>query len=262
MQAQLAIATVTTTALILVAEAGAQTPADFVVTERDRMIQEIESWDSVLEDWERRARTGNIRSEYEVEVVATFDPGEARFEPQPGGLYFYENLDRQSPFAHGPDPRPESKSSGIVVGDARSKEVIAHYEFAPEMFSSVHTTVMSPDGTFLYIVGPRSGVSNEEFQALGTPGTLFKVDALTLQPVSQLTVGGRIHHGQIFQDRYILFDTFAREEDGLDIFLFDPVTDEIVGGVRDEDLGGGTATAFTDGAVSYTHLTLPTKRIV
>ena len=251
MQARLAIATVSTTALILLADAGAQTPADFVITERDRMIQEIESWESVLEDWERRARTGSIESEYEVGVVATFEPGEARFEPQPGGLYFYENLDRQSPFAHGPDPRPESKSSGIVVGDARSMEVIAHHEFAPEMFASVHTTVMSPDGKYLYIVGPRFGVSNEEFQALGTPGTLIKVDALTLQPVSQMTVGGRIHHGQIFQDRYILFDTFAREEDGLDVFLFDPVTEEIVGGVRDEDLGGGTATAFTDGEYIY-----------
>ncbi|MYJ95964.1 MAG: hypothetical protein F4053_10365, partial [Proteobacteria bacterium] len=116
MQVQPAIATAISTALILVAEAGAQAPADFVVTERDRMIQEIESWDSVLEDWERRARIGSIGSEYGVEVVATFDPGEARFEPHPGGLYFYENLDRQSPFAHGPDPRPESKSSGIVVG--------------------------------------------------------------------------------------------------------------------------------------------------
>lgn len=50
MQVQPAIATVTTTALILLTEAGAQTPADFVITERDRMIQEIESWDSVLED--------------------------------------------------------------------------------------------------------------------------------------------------------------------------------------------------------------------
>jgi len=242
----------TTASPIIAQEQPAGTGAtDFVTTERDRLVQQIESWESVLADWERRAKIGSIKSDYDVRVVATFDPGTAKFEPRPGGVYFYENVDRQSPFAHAPDPRPESKSSVIVVGDAVTKEIIAHYEFPPEMFSSVHTTVMSPDGRYLYIVGPRPGVSNEDYQALGTPGTLIKVDALTLQPVSQLTVGGRIHHGQIFQDRYILIDTFAREENGLDISLFDPVTDEIIGGVRDEDLGGGTATAFTDGEYIY-----------
>ena len=186
MRAQLALATVTVTASILLAEAGAQIPADFVVTERDRMVQEIESWETVLEDWERRARNGSIRSEYEVEVVATFDPGEARFVPQPGGIYFYENVDRQSPFAHAPDPRPESKSSVIVVGDARSREVIAHYEFAPEMFASVHTTAMSPDGREMW------ATSNRESR-------IYVFDAGTREPLTLIdmpTTGGA--HGLVW----------------------------------------------------------------
>ena len=74
MQAIPATATLTLTALIPLAEAGAQIPAEFVVTERDRMVQEIESWETVLEDWERRARTGSIRSGYEVEVLASSCP--------------------------------------------------------------------------------------------------------------------------------------------------------------------------------------------
>ena len=54
------------------------------------------------------------------------------------------------------------------------------------------------------------------------------MDALTLEPISLLIVGGRRHHGQVFRDRYRLMDTFARDPDGLDVFLLDPQTDEIL----------------------------------
>ena len=81
--------------------------------------------------------------------------------------------------------------------------------------------------------------------------TLLIADALTLQPVKQITIGGRLHHGQVFRDRYMLLDTFARDPDGLDIMLFDPATDAVIGGVRDEDLGGASYTAFTDDEFIY-----------
>ena len=81
--------------------------------------------------------------------------------------------------------------------------------------------------------------------------TLLKVDAVTLQPVKQLTIGGRIHHAQVFQDKYLLVDTFGRDPDGLDVFLFDPESEEIIGGVRDEELGGSTYVSFSDGEYIY-----------
>lgn len=55
----------------------------------------------------------------------------------------------------------------------------------------------------------------------------------------------------MFRDRYLLIDTFARDPDGLDIMLCDPETDTILGGVRDEELGGATYTAWTDDEFIY-----------
>ena len=80
---------------------------------------------------------------------------------------------------------------------------------------------------------------------------MLKVDALTLQPIKQLDVGGRTHHAQIFQDKYLLIDTFIASPGGLDVFLFDPETDQIIGGVRSEDLGGSSYTAYTDNEFIY-----------
>ena len=48
-----------------------------------------------------------------------------------------------------------------------------------------------------------------------------------------------------------LIDTFISDPDGLDIFLLDPETDQIIGGVRSEDLGGSNYTAYTDDEFIY-----------
>jgi DNA-binding beta-propeller fold protein YncE len=117
--------------------------------------------------------------------------------------------------------------------------------------AAVHTTAVSPDGKFVYIVGskPETEPTNQ-ILALDAPATLIKVDAVTLQPVKQITMGGRLHHAMVFRDK-ILLDTFSRDADGLDVMLLDPATDKIVGGVRDEDLGGSSYTAFTDDDYIY-----------
>jgi mono/diheme cytochrome c family protein len=62
---------------------------DYFLTDRDKSIQAIESFDSVLADWKRRSKPGNIKHTYEVREVADFEPGEPKFRPEPGGLYFY-----------------------------------------------------------------------------------------------------------------------------------------------------------------------------
>ena len=101
----------------------------------------------------------------------------------------------------------------VVVGDAETREVIAHYEIPAELRSAVHGTAVTPDGRYVYITGARP---DGELEPQGYAGTgiqtaasLLKIDALTLQPVKQIAIGGRMHHAQIFQDRYMLIDTFA-----------------------------------------------------
>ena len=51
-------------------------------TDRDLAVEKIESFETVLADWQRRAKTGSLKRTYETRVLTTFDPGEARFEPQ------------------------------------------------------------------------------------------------------------------------------------------------------------------------------------
>jgi DNA-binding beta-propeller fold protein YncE len=222
---------------------------DYFLTDRDKTVQQIEAFESVLSDWERRAKTGSIKHSYEVREVREFDPGKPRFSPQPGGIYFYENLGTSGRIR--PEGTSPPKSAQIVVGDAAGKKVIASYELPPELRGSVHTTVMSPDGKYVYIIGARPFSRAETEFSLTTPQSLLKVDAVTLQPVRQLMIGARLHHGQIFQDRYLLLDSFARDNDGLDIMLFDPQTDQIIGGVRSDDLGGSPYTAWTDNEFIY-----------
>ncbi|MEE3198240.1 MAG: YncE family protein [Pseudomonadota bacterium] len=222
----------------------------FPTTERDQLVGSIESFDDLLKNWQRRAKTGSVMHSYEVQEIALFEPGEPKFEPQPGKTYFYENLGTTTNFYSAGRKTVGAESSQVSVGDAETKEMIAAYELSPELRSSVHTTVVSPDGKFVYIVGAFSS-DDASSAGLNAIASLVKIDALTLQPVKQMTIGGRMHHGQIFQDRYLLIDTFAREEIGLDVFLFDPETDEVIGGIRGEDLGGNTYTSYTDNEYIY-----------
>lgn len=237
---------------LAVAKSRAPAQFEFAMTDRDLAVEAVESFGSVLTDWKRRANPGSIAQSYATKVLATFDPGESKFEPQTDHTYFYENL------GNSPD-HPEifvgyrpPVSTQIVVGDAATKEVIASYELSPTLRAAVHGTLMSPDGRWVYIVGARASDSAEPADAsMRGSATLIKADALTLQPVAQIAIGGRLHHGQIFQDRYLLLDTFSREPDGLDVMLYDPETDQVLGGVRDEALGGRTYTSWTDGEYIY-----------
>lgn len=226
---------------------------EFPKTERDLVVESIQSFGSVLTDWQRKSATGSIGRSYDSETLATFDPGEPKFEPEPGRTYFYENLGTNPNLSVLETGSKPPTSSQIVVGDAATKDVIAAYELPPTLRAAVHTTAVSPDGRHVYIVGPPRGAmeSANPGGALGTSATMIVADAVTLQPIKRVTIGGRLHHGQVFRDRYVLLDTFARDPDGLDVMLFDPATDKVIGGVRDEDLGGISYTSFTDGTFIY-----------
>ena len=228
--------------------------AEVFLTERDKLVMQIQSFDTVLADWQPHANSGSLKRDYQVQELATFDSGEQVFHPEPGELYFYMN----TAATHGRplidfDETP-TNTSQVVVGDARTKEVIVYSQLPAELRGAVHTTVLSPDGRYVYIVGPGTNIGGPALTGsseLRTSATLLKVDALSLRPIKQLAVGGRLHHGQVFQDRYLLMDTFTSDPDGLNVFLFDPETDKIIGGVSRADLGGLNYTSYTDDEFIY-----------
>ena len=229
--------------------AAARVPeTEFQLTERDKLVMHIQSFDTVLAEWPRRAKTGSLGRDYEVQLLETFEPGEQVFQPEPGRVYFYQNTGTTVRMVdHGETP---TNTSQVVVGDALAREVITFGQMPQRLRGGVHTTVLSPDARHVYIIGGGLGLGGGPGSAR-TASTLLKVDALTLQPVKHLNIGGRLHHGQIFQDRYLLLDMFTSDPDALDVFLFDPETDEIVGGIRGEYLGGRNYTSFTDDEFIY-----------
>jgi len=224
---------------------------EFAKTPRDLQVEAIETFASVQETWTRRANEGSVWSEYPSRIVATWDAGEPKFEPQPGKTYWYENVGTTSSPSVLFDGYVPPKSNSLVVGDAETMEIIASYEIPESLRAVVHTSAMSPDGRYAYMVGPREPAAD------GTPDpagawTMIKLDALTLQPVSQITIGARLHHGQVFRDK-VLFDVFVRDPDGLGLFLFDPETDEIIGGIKDVDMGGFIYTVWADKDYEYVY---------
>ena len=234
-----------------------QDNTEYVITARDRQILAIKSFDTVLTDWQKRSLDGSLKREYPSRVVAEFDAGEQVFFPEPGGLYYYENTGI-STSRGGVTVVDRVNTNQVVVGDATTREIIVSKLVPDEMRGSMHTTVLSPDGRYVYMVGPPiTATSGEEVEGGGAPpglrgsASLLKIDALTLEPVKQIAVGGRLHHGQVFQDKYLLLDTFVAEPDGLNVFLYDPELDEVIGGIRASDLGGNNYTAYTDDEFIY-----------
>ena len=236
------------TALAIV-KANQMQQAEFAKTPRDLQVEAIEQFDMLQATWTRRAREGNLTSHYQTEVIATFDPGEPKFTPEPGKTYFYENVGTTSSPSVLYDGYVPPPSNQIVVGDAETKEIIAGYMLPENLRATVHGTVMSPDGRYVYIIGARPGQA-DDVPTVNSSATLIKADAVTLQPIKQFTIGGRIHHAQAFRD-YVMIDMFARDPDGLAIMLLDPETDEIVSGIKDVDLGGFAYTAWSDKDYEY-----------
>ena len=235
--------------LVQMKEQQAET-VEYPKSERDLAVEKIESFETVLAGWQRKSKTGSLAKNYEVQVLQTFAPGKPLFKPEKGKTYFYENVGYGSNPSIMPKGFVNAASSQFVIGDVEKKEVIVSNMLPAHLRSAVHTTMVSPDGKWVYIVSSREGTKDDGVN-LRTSATVIKADALTLQPVKQFTIGGRFHHGQVFRDKYLLIDTFARDPDGLDIMLFDPETDTVLGGVRDEELGGATYTAWTDDDFIY-----------
>jgi|GEM_PF-387023 len=237
------------------------------MTERDKAISKYETFQSVLDDWTRKAKTGNIKRTYKTQTVATFEPGEQKFFPEAGKVYFYENTGLSASMFGPREPgRVPAKTSKVVVGDAESKEVITWGDIPPQLRGDNHFTSLSPDARYAFITGGKAlnpdgtgGSAGEEGMPMPEGGhpfatamsSILKVDSKTLQPIQQFTIGARAHHMQVFRDKYMLIDSFSRDPDGLNVMLLDPETNEIIGGVRDQELGGISYTSFTDDKFIY-----------
>ena len=97
---------------------------DYFLTDRDRSVNDIASFDSVLADWQRRSKTGSIGREDQVRKLADFDPGKAKFTPQPDGLYFYENVGTSGRFRRRWMRQGQYRSGSSAIGGVLSGRVI------------------------------------------------------------------------------------------------------------------------------------------
>ena len=114
-------------------------------SERLAMLQAVEDFSAVVENWERRAREGSLMRTYEVAVAAEFDPGEPKFTPEPGKTYFYENAGTRGTRNYRTGETFSPDGMKVVVGDAETREIVASYEIPAELRSSMHSTAVSPD---------------------------------------------------------------------------------------------------------------------
>ena len=235
-------------------QANQSIDAAYEMTPWEQQVAAIQNFDDLQAAWTRRAREGSLVSHYETQVLTTWEAGDAKFTPEPGKTYWYENVGTTSSPSVLFDGYRAPPSNQIVVGDAETKEIIASYLFPTNLRATVHTSMMSPDGRYAYIVGPRLG-AEDGIENYGPAATLIKVDALTLQPISALDIGGRIHHGQVFRD-VLLLDMFGRAQGGLAVMLLDPNTDKILGGITDADLGGRAYTVWADPDYEYIYATV------
>lgn len=248
---------------------------EVVLNERDQMIEKYQDFQTVLDTWTRKSQTGNIMKTFDTVTYYTFEAdGEQKFFPESGKTYFVQNTGVSASLFGPREPgRVPAKTSKVVIGDAATKEVLVHADIPSYLRGDNHFTAMTPDGKYIYITGGKplnpdgsggqtgTGFPMPDVAAAGMGGefdpfsnafsSVLKIDSKTLQVVKQFNPGGRMHHIQLFRDKYMLVDTFSRDDNGLDVFLMDPETDEVIGGVRDEELGGITYTSFSDDKFIY-----------
>ena len=223
----------------------------------DIPYEQVTSFEQIRLNWVRKAQEGNIGRSFDVQLIQEWEPAAPLFTPEPGGVYIYENTGRSSHADRPPEEKNTNRSNRTVVLDARSRQIIATAELAPELAGSVHSTGLSPDGRFVYASGPvLTAPEGSKDAAPAGQGTILKLDALSLQPLKMLNIGGAMHHSQVIQDRYVLIDNFAtrREAGALDVMLFDPETDTIVSGIRDEEMGGNIYTSWADPTGEYVYV--------
>jgi DNA-binding beta-propeller fold protein YncE len=195
--------------------------------------------------WVRHADQGSLAGDFQVIELKTYAPGGPQVVvPKPGDLFVYVNTGGQDACGLArPDVFNLNAHSRVSVFNARTRELVGSQEMH-DASGVLHASAVSPDGRFAYVPSDN-----------GSSPVLFKVDALTLQPLKMLDVGGAIHHMQVWQDRYLLIDVYSPQESGSGekhaTFLLDPETDTVVGGIRAQGMGGYPYSAWADPAHEF-----------
>ena len=240
-----------------------QADTGMTAEEYEKTVMCLPLFKEVVKTWKRKSVEGNIAKTYKpMRVLKEYPAGKQVVFPKKGDMIIYQltGLSYDNPFQRPKEERITSKSTRIIAIDAKTKEILAWNELPIELKGNPHTTPVSPDGRYIYASGPpltefedyeideslnnNTGCTSPVCSVI--PTTLVKIDALTLQPVKVLSSPGRQHHGHVFRDKWMLFDTFIRDEDGVDTFLLDPETDQVIAGVRTDELGGSAYTSWTD----------------
>jgi len=253
-----------------------QADTGMTALEYEEVVMGLPLFSEIIDTWTRKSDEGDIAQSYDkVRTVKTYPPGAQVVFPKKGDMIIYQltGLSYDNPFNRPKDERITSKSTRIVAINAKTKEVIAWKELPLELKGNPHTSPVTPDGKYIWASGPpltnfeeleldesltdNSGCTSPVCSMI--PTTLVKIDALTLEPVKVITSPGRLHHGHVFRDKYLVFDTFVKDEDGVDTYIFDPETDQVVAGVRDEELGGSSYTIWNDQDDEYLYQLMEPK---
>jgi DNA-binding beta-propeller fold protein YncE len=244
--------------------------------EYEEIIMNLPLFSEVIDNWTRKSVEGDIAKTYtKMRTVKTFPKGEQVVFPKKGDMIVYQltGLSYDNPFNRPKDERITSKSTRIVAIDAKTKEILAWKELPLELKGNPHTTPVTPDGQYIWAGGPPltnfEDIELDESMTDNTgctspvcsmiPTTLVKIDALTLEAVKVVTAPGRLHHGHVFRDKYLVFDTFVRDADGVDTYLVDPATDTVIAGIRDDELGGSSYTVWNDQDDEYLYQLMEPK---
>ena len=144
------------------------------------------------------------KPDFGISVTQTFDAsGKPAYETKPGDLLFFTNA---SVSYNSTADKPM-----VIVIDAKARKIVAVADI--DMPSTPHGITLSPDARHIYIPsGPVAGGGGGRaagfFGAFGAPTAV--VDAKTLKLAAFINTGGSTHHAQVYADKYILLDSFAR----------------------------------------------------
>ncbi|MBW6505878.1 MAG: hypothetical protein K0B00_03915 [Rhodobacteraceae bacterium] len=211
------------------------------------IVSAATAFEGVRVNWVRRAENGPLGQAFEVRVLREYAPAAPVLAPKPGDLYVYVNTGGSDTCTlNRIDVLNSNAHSRVNVIDARSRALLASAELH-DAIGPLQSTALSPDGRFAYVPAESEGAA-----------VLFKVDALSLQPLKMLDIGGAVHQMQVWQDRYLLIDTIAApgaaDGEGHAVLLFDPETDTIIGGIGARGTGGMPYASWADPAHEFIYV--------
>lgn len=162
--------------------------------------------------------------------------GPNAYEIKPGDLLVYTNASA--------DYAATTETDRVVIIDAKTKKIRHVQDVNLQLQgkkATGHMIAVSPNAEYVYLPN-----RNED--------TLFVLDLRTLKTKQVLDIGGRVHHLNVFNDRYLMGDAFSRSGVA-GIYLLDPLEgNRGAGGIPRGDFGGEPYLAFPDPTNSFLYV--------